>query len=55
VTFVANDLICVRSTRTVLSGVSLTLRPGEVLGSNGAGKTSLLATLAGNCAPAAAA
>lgn len=48
--FAADRLDCARGARTVLSGVTLALQPGEVLGvlgANGAGKTSLLATLAG--------
>ncbi|NLD56486.1 MAG: heme ABC transporter ATP-binding protein [Burkholderiaceae bacterium] len=52
----AEDLACARGPRTVLSGVSLDLPPGEVLGvlgANGAGKTTLLATLAGELKPAA--
>lgn len=53
---VAERLACARGRRTVLAGVDLALQPGEVLGvlgANGAGKTSLLATLAGEL-PAAA-
>ncbi len=52
----ADALACARGSRTVLSGVSLDLPPGEVLGvlgANGAGKTTLLATLAGELEPAA--
>jgi len=51
---VADRLDCARDGRTVLAGVSLTLSPGEVLGvlgANGAGKSSLLATLAGELSP----
>ncbi len=52
---IAEGLCCERGGRTVLSDVSLGLRAGEVLGvlgANGAGKTSLLATLAGELRPA---
>lgn len=52
---VAEGLSCARGARIVLGGVDLVLRPGEVLGvlgANGAGKSSLLATLAGELAPA---
>ncbi|KAF0814215.1 Hemin import ATP-binding protein HmuV [Andreprevotia sp. IGB-42] len=45
-----HQLSCVRGKRTVLHGITLTLQAGEVLGvlgANGAGKSSLLATLAG--------
>ncbi len=53
---VAEQLACARGARTVLSGVDLQLPTGEVLGvlgANGAGKTSLLCTLAGELAPSA--
>ncbi|MDQ7989992.1 MAG: heme ABC transporter ATP-binding protein [Candidatus Dactylopiibacterium sp.] len=46
----AESLSCARAARVVLHDLSFTLAPGErlgVLGANGAGKTSLLATLAG--------
>ncbi len=52
----ADRLGCARGGRTVLSDVSLALPAGEVLGvlgANGAGKTSLLATLAGELRAAA--
>ena len=51
----ATDLTLARGGRTVLSGVNLALRPGEVtaiLGPNGAGKSTLLNALAGLIAPA---
>src|SRR4051812_19254556 len=46
----ARDLTIGRGRRIVLTGVSLALRPGEVVhvaGENGSGKTSLLRVLAG--------
>jgi iron complex transport system ATP-binding protein len=45
----ANDLACGYGRRAVFAGVSVTVRPGElvaVLGPNGAGKTTLLRALA---------
>lgn len=50
-----DSLTCVRGGRTLFSGVSRHVRPGELLrvkGANGAGKTSLLRTLCGLMAPA---
>ncbi|MDG4839903.1 ABC-F family ATP-binding cassette domain-containing protein [Micromonospora sp. WMMD967] len=47
---VAHDLMCVRGTRRVLDGVSLTAAPGHrigLIGENGTGKTTLLRVLAG--------
>jgi iron complex transport system ATP-binding protein len=44
------DVSCVIGRRTILSGVDLDVRPGEVLGlvgANGSGKSTLLRTLAG--------
>jgi heme exporter protein A len=49
------DLGCVRSGRSVLSGVDLDVAPGQALllrGPNGAGKSTLLRVLAGLLAPA---
>lgn len=51
----ADHLDVRRGTALVLTGVSLTIRPGGVLGllgANGAGKSSLLAALAGELRPA---
>ena len=45
-----SDLTCSIGRRTILSGVDLDVRPGEVLGlvgANGSGKSTLLRTLAG--------
>ncbi|MBB5191691.1 iron complex transport system ATP-binding protein [Silvimonas terrae] len=53
---IADQLACGRHGKAVLDGVSLQLRPGEVLGvlgANGAGKSTLLATLAGELPPVA--
>jgi iron complex transport system ATP-binding protein len=52
----AQGLDCSRGGRTVLSEVTLGLEAGQVLGvlgANGAGKSSLLATLSGEIAPSA--
>lgn len=52
----ARGLDCCRGGRTVLSEVTVSLEPGGVLGvlgANGAGKSSPLATLSGEIAPAA--
>lgn len=48
--FEALNLSCVRDERTLFSGLSFTIQPGEIVqieGQNGAGKTSLLRILAG--------
>ncbi len=53
---IAEDLACRRSGRRIFSGLSFTLEPGEALtvtGRNGAGKSSLLAILAGRLRPEA--
>lgn len=50
----AHNLSCVRDDRTLFSDLSFTLQPGEivqVVGQNGAGKTSLLRILAGLSSP----
>ncbi len=50
----AHDIHLRRNRRDVLSGVSLSLRPGELvslIGPNGAGKSSLFAVLAGELPP----
>lgn len=52
--FEALDLRCVRDERTLFSGLSFTIEPGEMVqieGRNGAGKTSLLRILAGLSSP----
>jgi ATPase subunit of ABC transporter with duplicated ATPase domains len=53
-TLVASDVTVVRGPSLVLSAVSLTVAPGArigVVGPNGVGKSTLLATLAGQLAP----
>ena len=48
------DLQCVRGTRTLFSGVSAVVEPGQMLrvqGENGSGKTSLLRIICGLSAP----
>lgn len=52
--FEALNLSCVRDERTLFSGLSFTIEPGEMVqieGQNGAGKTSLLRILAGLSSP----
>ncbi len=52
--FEARDLVLTYGGRSVIDGVSLTLRPGEltiVVGPNGAGKSSLLKLLTGEAVP----
>lgn len=52
--FAARDVRVVRGARTLLNGVSLEIRAGEVLallGPNGAGKSTLMGTLAGDIEP----
>jgi len=52
--FEALNLSCVRDERTLFSGLSFTIKPGEMVqveGQNGAGKTSLLRILAGLSSP----
>lgn len=54
----ASNLSVVRGGRSVVSGLTTALRPGEItaiVGPNGAGKSSLLLALAGLIAPAAGA
>jgi len=54
--FKALNLSCVRDERTLFSGLSFTIEPGEMVqieGRNGAGKTSLLRILAGLSSPEA--
>jgi heme exporter protein A len=58
VRLIVEDLACRRSGRRVFAGLSFALEPGEALvvtGRNGAGKSSLLAMLAGRLRPDAGA
>ncbi|SAI20664.1 hemin importer ATP-binding subunit [Bordetella ansorpii] len=53
-TLQADNIAVTRGAAAVLTGVSLSIRPGSVLGllgANGAGKSTLLATLAGELRP----
>lgn len=50
----AKNLSCVRDERTLFSGLSFSVNPGDIIqveGANGAGKTSLLRILAGLAQP----
>ncbi|MEZ5755501.1 MAG: heme ABC transporter ATP-binding protein [Paracoccaceae bacterium] len=50
----ATNLTLARDDRAILSGISLTARPGEVtaiIGPNGSGKSTLIAALAGDLPP----
>lgn len=54
--FSGQNLVCVRSERTVFTGLDFTLEPGGALvliGPNGSGKSSLLRLMAGLLKPAA--
>lgn len=55
ITLLAEDVGCDRAGAPIVRGVSFTLKPGDALqlfGSNGSGKTSLLALFAGHIRPA---